>query len=229
MQVNRTEQKIIIKRTEAARLAHHLGQIMPLDPFCVKGAGYEIRTLYFDTLADRCCVEKEDGLQVHEKIRARIYGTDDRVIKLESKKKNGDRQVKRSLLIDRNTLEALCDGEYTPLLRRPEPLAGYFFKKLSAGMFPKAVVQYQRLSYCLDLNNIRITFDSDIRATEATFDLFQQPLQAHPILPQDLVILEVKYNNFLLGYIKNALREVRRSPTSFSKYFNGRSFYRSMI
>ena len=96
-------------------------------------------------------------------------------------------------------------------------------------MVPKNIVQYNRLSFCLNVNNIRITFDSDVRATESCFDLFQEPLQAHPILPANLVILEVKYNDFLLDYIKQALRMVESKSTSFSKYFSGRSFYRYMI
>ena len=126
-------------------------------------------------------------------------------------------------------MQALCEGNYRVLLDHPDPLAIYFYEKLAKGMVPKAIIQYKRLSYCLPVNNIRITIDSDIRATECSFDLFQDPLQTHPILPADLVILEVKFNNFLLGYIKKTLSGLNQSTTSFSKYFSGRSFYRHLL
>ena len=133
------------------------------------------------------------------------------------------------MLIKRDTLDQICRGNYGVLLKYDDPLAVYFYKKLSEGMIPKNIIQYNRLSFCLNINNIRITFDSGIRATESCFDLFQDPLQAHPILPENLVILEVKYNDFLFDYIKNALSVLEEKQTSFSKYFSGRSFYRYMI
>ena len=229
MEVQRTEQKIILTKAEALLLQKRLAAIMPLDSYCIHGKGYEIRSLYFDTLADRSFVEKADGLLVHEKIRARIYGSGDQVIKLETKRKVGDAQTKRSLVIRRDTLDQLSRGQYQGLLSYDDPLALYFYQKLSRGMMPKSIVQYKRLSYCILVNNTRITFDYDIRATESCFDLYREPLLTHPILPSDKVILEVKFNNFLLGYIKDALNTLHKSTASFSKYANGRSFYRSMI
>lgn len=229
MQVVRTESKIPINRAEMLRLSSRLAKIMPRDRYSTSPDGYEVRTLYFDTLGDRSCVEKEDGLRFHEKIRVRIYGTSDRVIKLESKRKDGAAQTKQSLPISREMLEELVRGRYTALLQHPDPLAKYFYYKLSQGMMPKTVIQYQRLSYYLNINNVRITFDYNIRATEACFDLFADPLLTHPIYPMDGVILEVKYNGFLPGYVKKALQDVRKSPTSFSKYYSGRTFHRRMI
>ena len=229
MEVQRTEQKIILTQTEAMLLSRRLAAIMPLDSHCIGGKGYEIRSLYFDTLTDRAFVEKLDGLWVHEKIRARIYGSGDQIIKLESKRKVGDAQTKQSMVIRRDTLEELAHGRYTALLDYDDPLAPYLYHKLSRGMRPKSIVQYDRLSYCIPTNNTRITFDSNVRATESCFDLYREPLLTHPILPADRVILEVKFNNFLMGYIKDALNTLHKSPSSFSKYASGRSFYRSMI
>ena len=229
MQVNRTENKIIINRAEQLRICSRLRQLMPVDQYSASPDGYEIRSLYFDTLTDRCCAEKEDGLRFHDKIRIRIYGTDDHVIKLECKQKDGPYQVKHSMLISRSLMDELIAGHYEALLKVDDPMNLFFYHKLCQAMMPKVIIQYQRLAFALDINETRITFDSDIRATEANFDLFQNPLLAHPIMPMDQVIMEVKFNHFLPGYLKNALRDVRKSPTSYSKYFNGRSFYRRMV
>ena len=229
MEVHRTEHKFILTRTEAAQLAYKLNCIMPKDAYCTEPEGYEIRSLYFDTLSDRCYVEKADGLLVHEKFRARIYGTDDRIIKLERKHKLGEHQTKQSLLISRPLLEELSQGRYSGLLDMDEPLSRFFYQKLSRGMLPKSIVQYKRLSFCVDTNNTRITFDSDIRATETCTDLFRQNLPAHPILPPNRVVLEVKFNNFLLSYVQNALNSIEKLPASFSKYANGRDFTRTLL
>ena len=229
MQVKRTEQKFILNSQERVLAQKRIGAVMPKDRYCVSAEGYEIRSLYFDTFSDRACAEKEEGLQVHEKIRARIYGTDDRIIKLESKRKNGELQTKDSMLIDRKTLDNLCVGNYSVLLQNNDPMAMYFYIKLSQGMAPKAIIQYKRVSYCVAGNNARITFDSDIRATESNFDLFREHLLTYPILSADQTIIEVKYNIVLFGYIKEALAGVKKSTTSFSKYFNGRMFYKYMI
>ena len=174
-------------------------------------------------------MEKVDGLFRHEKIRVRTYGTDDRVIKLESKLKLGEHQEKTSMRITRPQLEALCRGEYSWLLSSDDPNALYFYRKLASGMLPKSIIQYQRLSFCLDFNNIRITFDSDIRSTECCWDIFQEPLMARPILSSGLVVMEVKFNNFLPGYIQSVLSSVNASPESFSKYAKGRIFCRTMM
>ena len=229
MEVKRTEQKFILTHQESMLLRSRLEAIVPRDRHCDGLLGYDVRSLYFDTVGDRCCAEKEDGLRDHEKIRIRIYGTDTDIIKLESKQKRGDAQFKQSLSISRQLCDALCRGQYQGLLELQDPLALYFYRKLSEGMMPKVIIQYRRVSYCLPTNSTRITFDYRVRATESSFDLFRPQLNTHPILPEELVILEVKYNNFLLSYIKQALRTMARSTSSFSKYFSGRSFYRHYL
>lgn len=229
MEVKRTEHKFVLNCHEAVQARKNIGSVVPRDPYCTAPEGYEIRSLYFDTVTDRACAEKEDGLRIHEKIRVRIYGTDDRTIKLESKRKVGEYQTKYSMLIDRETLDELVKCNYGALLKIDNPKAFYFYKKLSEGMMPKAIIVYKRISYCVPTNNTRITFDYDIRSTESSFDLFQDPLLAHPIFPADKVIMEVKYNNFLFGYIKDVLSTVKKSPSSYSKYFSGRLFYRYMV
>lgn len=228
MEVKRTEHKFLLNKKEALAAQAQIGAVMPADIHCASD-GYEIRSLYFDTISDRSCAEKEDGLETHEKIRVRIYGRNDSVIKLECKKKVGEAQSKKGMLIDRSTLDHLIRGDYSVLLSSTDPLAPFFYRKLAAGMMPKAIIQYRRMSYCLPSNQTRITFDYNIRATESSFDLFQEPLLAHPIFPSDQVIMEVKYNHFLFGYLKKTLASIQKSPTSFSKYYSGRSFRRSMI
>ena len=229
LQVKRTENKYILNRREASFLESRLDAIMPRDPHSTSSRGYEIRSLYFDTVTDRCCAEKDEGLQIHEKIRLRIYGSSDRIIKLECKHKDGAMQTKKSMFVDRATCDALSRGDYSVLRDSQDPQARFFYHKLCRGMVPKVIISYQRLSFCIPTNNIRITFDTEVRATESCLDLFAEPFRPHPVFPPDMVILEVKFNNFLLSYIKSALECISRSSTSCSKYFSGRQFYRHLL
>ena len=72
-------------------------------------------------------------------------------------------------------------------------------------------------------NKIRITFDHHITGSESCFDIFSPSLVENPILDPCLVVLEVKFNGFLLGYIKDMLEECNASELSVSKYCLGRA------
>ena len=70
---------------------------------------------------------------------------------------------------------------------------------------PKAVVEYRRQAYVARENHIRITLDSQIIATESSFDLFSPSLPMYAVMDPFHMVLEVKYNGFLLSYIKDLL------------------------
>ncbi len=67
---------------------------------------------------------------------------------------------------------------------------------------PKTVVEYDRFAFIAPENSIRITFDSGIRANEVNFNIFDRNLVLNSVMSPFAVVLEVKYNGFLLSYIK---------------------------
>ena len=83
---------------------------------------------------------------------------------------------------------------------------------------PKTIVQYHRKAFIAKENKIRITFDNQITATESCFDLFSPTLNMNPVLDPYDVVLEVKFNGFLLEYIKRMINPVNRSELSVRKY-----------
>ena len=83
---------------------------------------------------------------------------------------------------------------------------------------PKTIVQYNRKAFIAKENNIRITFDSNIIATEACTNIYEKNLNMYPVFNKGNTVLEVKYNGFLLGYIKDILNNVDKSEVSVSKY-----------
>lgn len=183
------------------------------------GEGYMVRSLYFDTLDDLCFNEKMDGVSKRKKIRLRVYDPNAQTAFLEIKQKDGVYQEKRSLEISRADALELINSNYDVLLKYKGEFAKQCYSLLKEGNYrPKTVVEYQRLAYIAKENNIRITFDSNIRSTECNFNIFDNNLLLYPVFSKSVLVLEVKFNGFLLGYIKNFIDNVEKSELSVSKY-----------
>lgn len=216
--VLREEKKFLLNTAEASRQSMLLEGAMIQDKYNGP-TGYMVRSLYFDTVYDSDYFEKEAGTETRRKVRLRIYSTDDDKAYLELKQKQGAYQHKRSLTMSREDAESLIHGNYEVLLNYKEPVAAemYVFMKTRCYV-PKAIVQYYRKAFKAKENRIRITFDSHIEATESCFDLFSPTLNMNPVMDRGVTILEVKYNGFLLTYIKDLLNSVEKSELSVSKY-----------
>ena len=221
--VLRQEKKYSINLLDAAELRRRLGLVMHEDRH--NGPqGYAIRSLYFDTPDDQDFRDKVDGLELRRKIRLRTYSPQAGFAMLEMKQKQGPYQRKRSLRLPREEAERLCRGDYGVLLRHGDPFAAECFGLMHCRCYrPKAVVEYRRTAYVARENNIRVTFDGQIAATESNCGLFDEHLVLYPVMPGSRLVLEVKYNGFMLSYIKDALNAVERSELSVSKYCLARS------
>ncbi len=220
--VLREEKKFLLSVDEFITLSHRVGQVMLSDPH--NGThGYVIRSLYFDTIYDRDYFEKLDGVELRRKIRLRCYDPNASFAMLEIKQKQGPNQMKRSMRISREDAIELTKGNYSPLLKYSEPLAAECYALMHCRCYrPKTIVEYNRKAYIAKENKIRITFDNNIVSTESSFDLFDPRLNMSPVLDKYDVVLEVKFNGFLLSYIKELINPANRSELSVSKYYLAR-------
>ena len=222
-EVFRQEKKYLMTLVDMELLWNRLDQVMLLDPH--NGTrGYCVRSLYFDTLEERDYHEKLDGMELRRKIRLRIYHPEAAFALLEMKQKEGGYQKKRSLRIERADAVRLASGDCRCLLRYSDPFAAECYGLMQMDCYrPKTVVEYRRKAYIARENKIRITFDYEIRASEACLDLFSAGLNLYPVLDPFNGVLEVKYNGFLLSYIKALVSGANRSELSVSKYCLARS------
>ena len=222
-EVLRQEKKYAINTADGAALYSRLGSVMHADAH--NGAqGYVIRSLYFDTPDDQDFRDKVDGLELRRKIRLRTYSPQSDFAMLEMKQKEGPYQRKRSLRLSREEAQRLCRGDYRPLLSHRDAFAAECYGLMHCRCYrPKAVVEYRRQAFVARENHIRITLDSRITATESRWDLFDGGLAMYPVLDPFQMVLEVKYNGFLLSYIKDRLDLAERSELSVSKYCLARS------
>ena len=222
-EVLRQEKKFLIGLPEYYYHSGNLAKFMMEDPHN-RGDGYPIRSLYFDSIEDRDYQEKIDGVELRRKIRLRCYGPDSDFGLLEIKQKEGPMQKKRSLRLSREEAVRLTKGDYGVLLSCREPLARECYAVMNMyGYRPRSVVEYRRRAFIARENKIRVTFDHHITATEANYNIFDPGLLQHPVLEPVLVILEVKYNGFLLSYIKDLLEDCAAHELAVSKYCLGRS------
>lgn len=228
-EVLRQEKKFLINLPQVYQLSHALSQVMMEDEHN-HGDGYLIRSLYFDTLDDKDFHEKEDGVEVQRKIRLRCYGSDSPFAMLEMKQKQGANQKKRSLRMERQDAERLASGDMNVLLTYKEPFAAECYALMQMLCYrPKAVVEYRRRAFIAKENKIRVTFDHHIIATESCFQLFSPALLQNCVLNPYLAVLEVKYNGFLLSYIKDMLKGCDEIETSVGKYSLSRTISKHVV
>jgi len=235
--VLREEKKYLIPKDAYYRLHHRLSQVLHRDHNSEqnhyrhrKGEGYTIRSLYFDSLEDRDYQEKIDGIELRRKIRLRTYMHDPSFCLLEMKKKQGDNQKKTSYKLTRAQGERLISGDYGLLLELDNPfLLECYYMMMQYVYRPKSVVTYERDAFIAKENKIRVTFDQEIRGSESNFDIFSENLVENDFLDASLVVLEVKFNGFLLQYIKDLLEEVERNQISVSKYCLSRTITKHYI
>ena len=217
-EVLRQERKFLIGLPDYYRYSGSLAKFMLEDPHN-RGDGYLIRSLYFDSLEDRDYQDKVDGVALRRKLRLRCYGPDSDFALLEVKQKEASLQKKRSLRLSRDTASRLIRGDYSALLSCPEPLARECYGIMNVHCYrPSSVVEYRRRAFIARENRIRVTFDHHIVGTESHFDLFDSRLAQYPLQDPAAVVLEVKYNGFLLSYIKDMLSDCSAGEISVSKY-----------
>lgn len=222
-EVLRCENKYLLNYEKYLTSRHYFSQI--LHPDIHNGInGYVIRSLYFDTVNDDDYYNKIDGLELRRKIRLRIYSLKDDFAYLEMKQKQGNYQQKKSLKLSKSDALELINLNYDVLLNYDEEFAKEMHGLMSHYHYvPKTINQYRRVAYVVEENSIRLTFDSEIRATESCFDLFDENLVLNPVFDPNFVVFEVKYNGFLLSYVKDVINSVDRIQTPISKYCLGRS------
>lgn len=222
LDVSRKEFKYAVSPIEAAHIRQRLRLVTKPDAHN-GDQGYLVRSLYFDTLYDRDYLEKINGCDARQKVRLRIYGARDDLVKLELKEKAAGYQRKRSLALSRDEARRLMRGDYDCLLRHDDAFAQEMYTRMAAKRYrPKCIVQYLREAYCLQENETRITFDSQARFSESSRDLFDPQLTLLPMRDLSGITMEVKYNNFLLSAVKTALGDGLRVQESRSKYCAGR-------
>lgn len=214
--VMRTEKKYSISLETGKQLSDRLSRVLQRDDNGGR-SGYQVRSLYFDSIYDDDYFDKVNGLECRKKIRLRIYAPNQDWAKLEVKQKQGAVQVKKSLTVSREMASQLITGNYSVLLGLGCNFAKQLYQVLECGLYrPKCIVEYRRNAFVGRANNARITVDAELRAGKRVQAFWDSEPGLHPILGDPT--LEVKYDGFLLGPYKEILGVSGMPELSLSKY-----------
>lgn len=221
----RHEYKYLISRADAELLKLRLPHIMERDPHAGENGQYTIRSLYFDDESARAYYEKMDGIDNRTKYRIRFYNYDGSNIKLEKKEKLGNLTRKTAQTITKKDARAL---EYASFQGCPDTQEGLTEELRvafqSRGLRPKVLVDYDRTPFLCHAGNTRITIDENLRTRPYIAHLFASPRAMTPVLAPDQVILEVKFDDFLPGYLADALADIPKVNMAISKFAMCMSF-----
>lgn len=214
----RHELKYLINYADKEVLATRLNGLMERDSHTNDGL-YKIRSLYFDDYWNSSYEEKLMGIAERKKYRIRIYDDSDNVINLEKKIKQDKYIHKESARLTREETEKILCGDYEFLLKKENPLCREFYVEcISSVLRPRVIVDYEREPFVFETGDVRITFDTDVRAGSLEFTLFDKTLPTVSVLEPGKLIMEVKFTQLLPRMIKEALPAGAAEISAVSKF-----------
>lgn len=216
----RHELKFYINYHEYVLLKNTIKALLSIDRYANGDGHYHIRSLYFDDMYETALKDKVAGTDDRCKYRIRIYNHSDSVIKFEKKIKRGQFISKVSIGLSRDECDSLIAGEYDFLAERPEPLASEIYVQMkNNALRPRVTVDYWREAFVSPFENVRVTFDKDIKGGLWLTDIFNAQAPTMPALDEGMMVLEIKFNRYMPEFIKTVLSNVNAAQRSaISKY-----------
>ena len=216
--IYRNEIKHVINAGDKAAICASLRVVAKLDEHAGPSGSYQIRSLYFDNIADRALREKIDGVNEREKFRIRYYNGDTSLIHLEKKVKRNGLGYKVSERLTREEAQRIVDGDINWMATSGRGLLIELYSKMKAqGLRPKTIVDYTRIPFVYGPGNVRVTIDENIRTGLRCTDFLNPNCVTVPA-GDPVIILEVKWDEYLPAIIQRAVQVKNRRASAFSKY-----------
>lgn len=221
----RVENKYNCSEDELYLLQHRLEGVLKADSNENQPEGYSIISLYFDDMEDNCLRETVDGVNLRDKYRIRIYNNSLDTIKLEVKSKRDNYILKKSKTITKEQADKLIRGEcIEDSASIDDPATLFNLAIRTRGLRPKVIVAYERKAYIFEPGNTRITFDRNVRASNRVEEFGKENV-SYDFLDIYDKVLEVKYDEFIPGFLLQLLELGNMQQTSYSKYQLCRELY----
>ena len=212
---SRMEKKYIITPEKKELLLSLMGGRLRPDPH----GRSTISSLYLDIPDFRIIRRSLDREVYREKLRIRSYGGEKVFFEIKKKYK-GTVYKRRESMTYREAMEYVLGGglpKTSQIMREID----YLIKFYNAPR-PVMLVSYERDAYFIaDEDNLRITFDTDVRYRSYDLDL-ERGTFGKTITDADTVIMEIKTEGAMPLWLARILSETKTYPCRFSKY--GRSY-----
>lgn len=222
--MGRTELKHEITKMDCYLLRNRLKHFMKVDPHAQKDGKYFIRSVYFDNFENKVLMEKKEGFYQRDKFRVRLYDLNTNFLNLEKKSKRNNLTYKQKCCITAEEYERMRSGDIGWMETDSRTLIQDLFIQMNLFQLkPVTVVDYEREVFIYDQGNVRVTFDGNIKTSFRNNDVLNPHLAMVETNPE-IVILEVKYDEFLPNMIKCLLQLGDRRKGTYSKYQISRMF-----
>ena len=216
----RHELKFVISKDAATMLKSRLAMVMSIDiNNRMPDKTYLIRSLYFDDISSTAFYDKMDGVWLRKKYRIRFYNHDPSYIVLEAKHKHDQLTYKQQHVINKDIAQSLSVGK-TQMIAAPKgSLLEQFIRDIANyHLVPSVLVDYFRLAYVFEPLDVRVTFDEYIKSGLFTSNLFDRDFPGVPVLKENEVVLEVKFNEIMPDFIRLILETVPKCRLAISKF-----------
>ena len=211
----RYEKKYMLTRAQRDALLARIGGYLTPDTYPV----YTICNLYYDTDDYRLIRASIDAPVYKEKLRVRSYGVpgaDDGVF-VELKKKFDGVVYKRRITVPLGQAAPFLSGQTDADTFGQIGREIRWFQRCSKTA-PKVLIAYDRTAFAgIEDAEVRVTFDTGLRWRDTALDLARGDW-GQALLPEDVVLMEVKLPGVCPLWLSRALSELAIYPTSFSKY-----------
>ena len=219
-QVYRHEIKYRINGGTYHILRQRFAAVMQPDAHTRNGM-YRVTSLYFDDIYRTAYNDKVNGALKRKKYRIRAYDLSPGLIHLEEKVKHGSVGYKKSTQITADEYRSILSGNYGFLAddKYADTSGGDMFASNSAvKLSPAVIVDYIREPFICAAGNVRVTFDMKISACINGYDMFDSSNIYDNVMPDNDIVLEVKYDNFIPAHILQMLTGINSMQESVSKY-----------
>ena len=212
---SRMEKKYMITPEKKELLLSLMGGRLHPDPH----GRSTISSLYLDTPDFRIIRRSLEREVYKEKLRIRTYGGEKVFFEIKKKYK-GTVYKRRESMTYGETMEYVFGGDLprtSQIMQEIDYLMDFYGKPK-----PVMLVSYERDAYFApDEDNLRITFDTDVRYRSHDLDL-TYGTYGKVITEPDSVIMEIKTEGAMPLWLARILSETKTYPGRFSKY--GRSY-----
>ncbi len=214
----RNELKHVIDAGDRASICASLRAVAQIDEHAGPSGRYKIRSLYFDNVYDTALMEKIDGVNEREKFRIRYYNDDPSLIHLEKKVKRNGLGYKVTADLTREEAQKIVDGDLDWMPVSGRALVIELYSKMKAqGLRPRTIVDYMRTPFVYAPGNVRVTIDEEIRTGLSCTDFLNPDCVMIPA-GEPVILLEVKWDEYLPSIIQRAVQVKNRRAGAFSKY-----------
>ncbi|EGA90802.1 hypothetical protein GPDM_03350 [Planococcus donghaensis MPA1U2] len=214
----RREIKHEMTKMDCYLLRNKLKHYMEVDPHAKESGTYSIRSVYFDNFDNKVMNQKKEGLFERDKFRVRLYDSNNSFLNLEKKSKRNNLTYKQKCSMTAEEYEKIRSGDLNWMESDSRTLIQDLYWQMNLlQLKPLTVVDYEREVFIYKHGNVRVTFDSEIKTSLRNNDVLNPNIAMVETEP-DVVILEVKFDEFLPNVIKQLLQVSDMRAGAYSKY-----------